>query len=740
MQRFKYWCILCFCSIIYIVSVLDAVQFWRKNVDAYEDSFETANEKERQYYERWSISVAAVTTALSFCGILCWLLPKKKIIRRIEVLLIFLVVALNGVVATFATIKPSYTLSWGVFFFLVMPNVFLFGWICVFAGILLLANWVWHEIQHEEGIATVEWILLGSTSFVVMISALAYRDSSLDTITAFLGNQTSVYKEQIQSGTTICELSEKISCSRVALAIVLGAISASTATSVAAWKNAPQLCQSELSFLLLVAWIAGVALLTFDTGPGQTIGNIYCGTWLSLLLSLNIFFRTIKAAQEEESSSPGNEIVEDYLATSMGHDDFFGVAHDRLEIQVAGWSSGRRGSLSTSRIRKGLSSVMFSSIGEWNWPRETMNTNDGPSQVPALDVEHTSNGKSVQAKRHKLTRLEFWIILMLLSSVCLSALFSISPSKGDRERYEIFALATPSLSIALSFCGYITCLMPQNGARYAELVLGFLEVFVWTAGAHVLSRIEETALFPGVNNQTEPNSNVMLSTWGAFIMSLLLITSWWKASLTVTYLVLLVAFSFAMMLSSIFAYRDEVTVENDDGSYTNARVCAVLSEKGCDRILLGQYLGMASGIVSLIMIAMTKAPVLAHVIISALLFTAWAVGVSLIAYGSGHGASAGDVFLEVWMCFFLSLDIMTSNIAICFKIKDRLNDAVCSDENLMTSTTRNKTLTVQSSDPNQTSGDDAEKDHEASEPGDAVDFMPEIAEPSETTTCDPQLQ
>jgi hypothetical protein len=207
---------------------------------------------------------------------------------------------------------------------------------------------------------------------------------------------------------------------------------------------------------------------------------------------------------------------------------------------------------------------------------------------------------------------------------------------------------------------------------------------VWSAGLRFLSMTKGQEVFTyhldngdiiRYERREENSSNVMLSAWGALVMSLLLITSWWKASCTVTDWVLLAAFSFALMVSSHFDYKEEIPVENSDGSYTSTRVCTTLSDYSCIRTLLGQYLGMASGIVSLVMIPMTKIPVVVHVVVSTLLFIAWAVGVSLIAYGSGHGTSAGDVFLEVWACVFLSLDIATTNIALRVRMKEQVNKA-----------------------------------------------------------------
>jgi hypothetical protein len=222
-------------------------------------------------------------------------------------------------------------------------------------------------------------------------------------------------------------------------------------------------------------------LLTFETGPGKTMGNIYFGTWVSLFLSLDILITTIKA--KEENSVSGNENIQETTADLADRDAFFGVAHDRLEIQVAGWSSGRTSSF-TRRVRKALSSIMFSSIGEWSGPSQRTRgseTSSSRTASPEAGTTTTTNSPtSNQAKQHKLTRLEFWIILLLLSCVCVSALVPILPAKGDREPHEIYALAVPSVSIGLALFGYVVCLMPQTAARCADLILVRPRVYLWS--------------------------------------------------------------------------------------------------------------------------------------------------------------------------------------------------------------------------------------------------------------------
>jgi hypothetical protein len=171
------------------------------------------------------------------------------------------------------------------------------------------------------------------------------------------------------------------------------------------------------------------------------------------------------------------------------------------------------------------------------------------------------------------------------------------------------------------------------------------------------------------------NSNVAFSAWGAFIISLLLLSSWWKASVTSTDWMLLSAFSFALMVSSFSDYRATVDLPSDDGRYTETKLCTIVASYSCSRIILGQYLGMVSGIISLLMIPMTRVSIIYHIPVSVALLIAWAVGVSQIAYGSGHGRYAGNVFLEVWASLFLSLDVAATNIAVLVRIRERVKSS-----------------------------------------------------------------
>ena len=164
-----------------------------------------------------------------------------------------------GCFACYSTLSPSHALALDYDFAIVLPNIFFFSWFSVFASIILIASWYQYDVQKDESIATIQWILLASSSFVVMISGIAFRDRNVQTVETYLGNET-----QIEEGKSICEVDENIDCNRVYLAIILGAISACISTLIAFWRHFPRLCQAEVSFLLLVAWLCGVIFLTFN--------------------------------------------------------------------------------------------------------------------------------------------------------------------------------------------------------------------------------------------------------------------------------------------------------------------------------------------------------------------------------------------------------------------------------------------------------------------------------------------
>jgi hypothetical protein len=287
----------------------------------------------------------------------------------------------------------------------------------------------------------------------------------------YFGNITDdeVLSFDIEQGKSFCEINADISCRRVTLAIVLGAVSATTASICAFWKNAPQLCQSEVAFLLLIAWLVGTILLTFDSGPGKHMGHIYFMTWASLFFSLDILVSTIHA-----SAAPRNHERDEWPEQRQGNDprelrgsNIFDLAYNRLEI------TGRSQENTTRSIRRGFSASLFESVQAW---RGKPQTEQAPTEPPdGTDAPTESNPCTTQAKRrHKLKRVEMWFVLLIASCVCLAALYTTLFNVDDDQEAEsnTGALIAPSVSIALSVFGYIANLVPNSkAAKFVELGL-----------------------------------------------------------------------------------------------------------------------------------------------------------------------------------------------------------------------------------------------------------------------------
>ena len=125
-----------------------------------------------------------------------------------------------------------------------------------------------------------------------------------------------------------------------------------------------------------------------------------------------------------------------------------------------------------------------------------------------------------------------------------------------------------------------------------------------------------------------------------------------------------------------------VLVESEDGTSSNVQVCSILDDYDCPRVVFGQYLGLVCGVISLLMIFITRLSVVFNIIVGTLMLLSYGFGVTYISSSGGHGVSAnGSVYLEIWACVFLALDVATTNIAILVRRKrDDDDDDVKDDD------------------------------------------------------------
>jgi hypothetical protein len=240
-------------------------------------------------------------------------------------------------------------------------------------------------------------------------------------------------------------------------------------------------------------------------------------------------------------------------------------------------------------------------------------------------------------------------------------------------------MVTPSVSIALSTVGYIALLLPQDTMKYVDLVTAALCFSMWSAGMKYIFQTDELMIGEGsvskedlYKGRAEAYSNILFSTWCSFVASLLLLTTWFKSSVTTTDWVVLTVLSFALFFSSTFSYRKMVSIDSEDGTSTSyVRACSILDDHDCPRVVFGQYLGLVCGTISLLMLLLTKRlSAVFNIIVGTLMFLSYCFGVSYISSAGGHGISAsGSVYLEIWACVFISLDVATTNIAILVRRK-----------------------------------------------------------------------
>jgi hypothetical protein len=87
---------------------------------------------------------------------------------------------------------------------------------------------------------------------------------------------------------------------------------------------------------------------------------------------------------------------------------------------------------------------------------------------------------------------------------------------------------------------------------------------------------------------------------------------------------------------------------------------------------------------------MANFPAIFHFLVATLFLITWCVAVALIAYGSEYGSKTGSMFLEVWACLYISLDVATTNFVLLFQKKqdDLIDGSEVGIEDMPTDETR----------------------------------------------------
>lgn len=203
-----------------------------------------------------------------------------------------------------ALLDPNHDLAVGVGYAISNANLYFFGWyvdyvgwkydslvsavissilllvvVCrgaMVAAICLAGDFAKQANGDEASPVALKWILLGADSLIIM------------------GTASGVYKDSDCKNANDPSESWNDFCTRTNFAVYFGLCSAVLALSVAAFKQAPFICHTVVALIMLVAWCCAVAFLTFGSGPGTNLGNIYFATWIGFFLTLNLTTTSVR--------------------------------------------------------------------------------------------------------------------------------------------------------------------------------------------------------------------------------------------------------------------------------------------------------------------------------------------------------------------------------------------------------------------------------------------------------------
>jgi hypothetical protein len=436
MLRFKYWVIELVSS---LVVALSFIAYSRMELDA-----------ELSRNDGWGFYVSLASIVLSLSGILASaVFPQSELagsICRVESILVWVTVGMWSI-ASITSIVGTYQEDSSVIdesYIVVHPNLYFFSLCCLITSILLIASWFQENVHSGASLTTTQWILLGSMSFFVMISGIAFRETAGSSFVATEDTSFSSNKNTTATIIPLCD-TENYNCDRVNLAVILGAISAAVACFVIPWKAANLKCQGDISAMLFTAWLVSIWYLTFDSGPGTSFGNLYFGTWTAFYLTLNILI--LSSTMDETTMILANSRG----SSRIDRDDVWEEAYERLDMLTP------RQSHSGNRMES--YGDMFSPAEEWPG-MDLFDFNDDGGERD----RGTALTKDAKVRSHQVRRLEMWSILGIASAVNLSAMIQTLEQIGG-ETADRFILSVPATSLVFAVCGFSTCMRDSSFAN-----------------------------------------------------------------------------------------------------------------------------------------------------------------------------------------------------------------------------------------------------------------------------------
>jgi len=284
--RFAYWAAFLIFSTITLGSVVEVVKDNKEAGTSYSKN-----------NERWSVACSAITFSITAIVFIMHLHPISSLLiegTKIEGFLCVLLAAFW--IATVSIITDArYGLAVDDTGAVKNGNLYYFSWAGFVCSILLVVSY----LRHVFGVDVAGEIRTRSARLTLWSAHLACSLVVMGTSANYFDNTCGVRDDD-----------NNTKCNRAIYGIVLGALGTLFAVAVVAMKvattKAPFLVEVGLSFILVVMYCVGVAVITSSDGPGAPLGNLYYFTWLAFLSSFMMIascfedFNAAKAVNSQE--------------------------------------------------------------------------------------------------------------------------------------------------------------------------------------------------------------------------------------------------------------------------------------------------------------------------------------------------------------------------------------------------------------------------------------------------------
>mmetsp|Transcript_66567 Transcript_66567/g.74571 ORF Transcript_66567/g.74571 Transcript_66567/m.74571 type:complete len:669 (-) Transcript_66567:176-2182(-) len=625
MNRFKWWAMLVFSSLLVWVSICLSY-YWPEN---------SINRSETIVLGCLSIIIILAVGGL--LSTMCTEGKKKVFIETVFILLnlvVWTILAVSVLIDISFTSVPLVVDSYEDNR-ITNPNYCFFTFGGLFIVVYLVSSWFkQYVLLDENALTSTQWMFLASSNFLVMVSGF------------------SMHRKECKNTAT---------CSQIVFGIVLGLISGIMSSVIIPWRSAPLKCQAEIALILLVTWTFAIVILTFNGGPAVTINPMYFGIYLSFFLSLNILTTANYADSMLELSPCGVE----FGAVDSGSRNLRGAA-GFLDMAYTNLTSPQPVNLDDDPRNNESQTMLFESVGG------SFSSIIPQNQPVASELNGTTFNKIVLVGRRNLSRIEIWFFLMIESIICAATFY---PSVNQEEViYVQWIFAMPCLSICICFMGWFIGSVQKTWAYVVEGILIIPLIILWIIDLMSVCRYfrenaaEEKYPFLSIT------ANQLFASFGAFFTSLFLFTKWSNASITTTDWLFLCATTGCIFLSVTIAYTDG-----------NVLTCEAIGDIGCKVIQGTKLLGAGSALTSFVMVLVSFFPAgrllaFVHFIFGAALLVLWCVGAYYIVFNhNGIGTNPDPIFFACWGSLFICVDVTTTHLVLLCTIQS-VEDELAEDE------------------------------------------------------------